>query len=208
MLKALYDYAVSHELSLPDGYVRKTVAAYITFSTKNQEYVGIRCAEKGQEWEISCPDIGSLANSKEKSNIIVEKRSVVIPDAPNAKSNFFRQALEKLGTLDADAMCCVERLSSSELIDKINQLLDENKIKPANRISFMVDGYMCLPHLCLYIGRLQTGVVIKVPLRGTILVMMRTKYQTETLQTTMRYSIPHQITKLLLHTTHLRSMAR
>lgn len=140
MLKALYDYAVSHELSLPDGYVRKTVAAYITFSTKNQGYVGIRCAEKGQEWEISCPDIGSLANSKEKSNIIVEKRSVVIPDAPNAKSNFFRQALEKLGAVDADAMCCVERLSSFELIDKINQLLDENKIKPANRISFMVDG--------------------------------------------------------------------
>lgn len=140
MLKALYDYAVSHELSLPDGYVRKTVAAYITFSTKNQAYVGIRSAEKGQEWEISCPDIGSLANSKEKSNIIVEKRSVVIPDTPNAKSNFFRQALEKLGNWDADAMCCVERLSSSELIDKINQLLDENKIKPANRISFMVDG--------------------------------------------------------------------
>ena len=33
MLNALYDYAVRHELSLPDGYAKKTVAAYISFST-------------------------------------------------------------------------------------------------------------------------------------------------------------------------------
>ena len=137
MLNALYDYAIRHELSLPDGYTKKTVAAYISFSTEKSDYVDI---QKGAEWESACPDIGSLANSKEKSNIIVEKRSVVIPDADNAKSAFFRNALVKFGQIDADAALCAEKLTQEVVLKQINQLLDENKIKPANRISFMVDG--------------------------------------------------------------------
>lgn len=137
MLNALYDYAVRHELSLPDGYAKKTVAAYISFSTDAPDYVGI---QMGTEREIACPDIGSLANSKEKSNIIVEKRSVVIPDADNVKSAFFYNALARFGQVDADAALCAEKLTQEAVLKQINQLLDENKIKAANRISFMVDG--------------------------------------------------------------------
>lgn len=137
MLNALYDYAVRHELSLPDGYAKKTVAAYISFSSTVDEYVEIHM---GDDREIPCPDIGSLANGKEKSNIIVEKRSVVIPDEENAKSNFFRNALVELGQVEPDAALCAEKLSNADILEKIRLRLDENKIKPANRISFMVDG--------------------------------------------------------------------
>lgn len=137
MLNALCDYAVRHELSLPDGYSKKTVAAYISFSSKAADYVEIYM---GDDREIPCPNIGSLANGKEKSNIIVEKRSVVIPEAENAKSTFFRNALVQLGQVDPDAALCAEKLGSNDVLEKIRILLDENKIKPANRVSFMVDG--------------------------------------------------------------------
>ena len=137
MLNALYDYAVRHELSLPDGYAKKTVAAYISFSSKVDDYVEIHM---GDDREIPCPDIGSLANGKEKSNIIVEKRSVVIPDEENAKSTFFHNALVALGQVEEDAALCADKLSNADILEKIRARLDENKIKPANRISFMVDG--------------------------------------------------------------------
>lgn len=137
MLNALYDYAVRHELSLPDGYAKKTVAAYISFSTEAPEYVGIHL---GDDREIACPDIGGLAKGTEKSNIIVEKRSVVIPEAENAKSTFFRNALAGFGQVDADAALCAQKLSDETVLEQIRVLLDESKIKAANRISFMVDG--------------------------------------------------------------------
>lgn len=137
MLKALYDYAVSHDLALPDGYAKKTVAAYIMFSSEAPEFIEIWM---GDDCAIACPDIGSLANGKEKSNIIVEKRSVVIPEQENAKSNFFRSALAELGEVDADAKLCAEKLSDPEMVQRIREKLDEHKIKPANRISFRVDG--------------------------------------------------------------------
>lgn len=136
MLKALYDYAVVHDLSLPDGYVKKTVSAYIMFSSETPDFVGIWM---GDDREIACPDIGSLANGKEKSNIIVEKRSVVIPDEANAKSDFFRNALVQFGEVDSDASLCAAKISDADTLQRIRALLNENKIKPANRISFMVD---------------------------------------------------------------------
>ena len=146
MLKALYDYAVSHQLILPEGYVNKTVAAYIMFSSSAPDFVEVFM---GNTSDIPCPDIGSLANGKEKCNIIAEKRSVVIPDEANAKSSFFRAALEELGQTDSDAKLCAEKLSDEAMLPKIREKLDAAKIKPANRISFMVDDRRLLdsPHL-------------------------------------------------------------
>lgn len=158
MLNALYDYAVRHELSLPDGYAKKTVAAYISFSSKVDDYVEIHMGDDG---EIPCPDIGSLANGKEKSNIIVEKRSVVIPDEENAKSTFFRNALVELGQVEPDAALCAEKLSNADILEKIRARLDENKIKPANRISFMVDGRKLhnSPHLLEWWKNWRQGIM-------------------------------------------------
>ena len=137
MLKALYDYALSHELALPEGYVKKTVAAYIMFSSEAPDFIEIWM---GDDLPIPCPDIGSLAKGKDKSNIIVEKRSVVIPDAENAKSRFFLTALARLGEVDQDARLCAEKLATPEILQNIREKLDQNKIKPTNRISFMVDS--------------------------------------------------------------------
>ncbi|MBQ9082966.1 MAG: type I-C CRISPR-associated protein Cas8c/Csd1 [Clostridia bacterium] len=137
MLKALYDYAIAHELSLPDGYAKKTVAAYIAFSSVNPDFVDIYL---GGDDPIACPDIGSLANGKDKSNIIVEKRSVVIAEENSAKHDFFWTAMQDFGKVEPDAALCVERMSNSRICQQAVQALDKNKIKATQRISFVVDG--------------------------------------------------------------------
>lgn len=136
MLKALYDYALRHDLALPPGYVSKTVKAYIALSTTS-DYLGI---VMGDDAPIPCPDIGSLANSKDKSNVIVEKRSVAIPDEPTAKSEFFRNALKSAAETEPMLNICADALLDPDRSRRIRSLLDENKIKASDRISFQVDG--------------------------------------------------------------------
>ena len=181
MLNALYDYAVRHELSLPDGYAKKTVAAYISFSSKVEDYVEIHM---GDDRKIPCPDIGSLANGKEKSNIIVEKRSVVIPDEENAKSTFFHNALVALGQVEEDAALCADKLSNADILEKIRARLDENKIKPANRISFIVDGRKLhnSPHLLEWWKNWRQGIMP--PKKGDLAPCLITGELTTPLATT------------------------
>ena len=61
MLKALYDYAVQNGLTLPPGFVNKKLRAYILLSASG-DYLGIETAED----TLPCPDVGSLANGKDK----------------------------------------------------------------------------------------------------------------------------------------------
>lgn len=137
MLKALYDYALSHGLSLPDGYVKKTVAAYIMFSSASPDFVEVWVNDAQA---VPCPDVGSLANGKDKCNIIVEKRSIVIPEENTTKSRFFRHSLEQFGEIEADAKLCSEKLAEPDTLQVIREKLDLCKIKPSDRVSFMVDS--------------------------------------------------------------------
>ena len=75
MLKALYDYAQRMNLVLPAGYVPKTIKAFLCL-TRDGRFVGVRMDGVNL---FRCPDIGSLANGTEKSNLLAEKRSVVLP---------------------------------------------------------------------------------------------------------------------------------
>lgn len=89
MLKALYDYGVRRQLALPPGFAGKTMKAYISLS-ESDDHVSVYL---GGDEPVPCPDIGSLANGKDKSNVLAEKRSVVIPEEPGSKSTFFLEAL-------------------------------------------------------------------------------------------------------------------
>ena len=80
MLKALYDYGLRRQLTLPPGFIEKTVKAYISLSEDNDR-VSIYL---GDDEQLPCPDMGSLAQGRDKCNVLVEKRSIVIPDAPNS----------------------------------------------------------------------------------------------------------------------------
>lgn len=136
MLKALYDYAVSHDLTVPPGYSSKTVKAWISLS-QSSDYVGVHI---GDDTPVIAPDIGSKANGTTKSNVIVEKRSVILPEKANAKSEFYLSTLKEAANFEPRLSICVKALESSETCDSIRKALDREKIKEGDRISFMIDG--------------------------------------------------------------------
>ena len=137
MLKALYDYAISHNLSLPPGFTPKTIKAYIDLDSRAEDYVGIFL---GDSEAVPCPDIGSLANGTDKCNALVEKLSVVFPERPTAKSVFFLDALKSAAEAEPALQICVSALENEEIQGHILQQLREKKVKPTDRISFRVDG--------------------------------------------------------------------
>lgn len=112
MLRALYDYAVREDLTLPPGYVNKTIKAYISLYADGS-YQGV---EMGDANPLPCPDIGSLANGTDKSNVLVEKSSLVLPEAPNAKSDFFLKALIDAGTQEPTAALCAAALQNEAVL--------------------------------------------------------------------------------------------
>jgi CRISPR-associated protein Csd1 len=136
MLNALYQYAIRNDLTLAPGCVNKTIKAYIQVDSQS-DYVGLFL---GDDAALPCPDIGSLANGTEKSNVLVEKRSVVIPKEPTVKSQYFLDALRSAAQ-DVPALCrCVAALEHPETAQQLRDQLDQNHIKDSDRISFMVDG--------------------------------------------------------------------
>ena len=136
MLRALYDYGIRRQLALPPGFVRKPIKAYISLS-EGDDRISIYL---GDGEAVPCPDIGSLANSKDKSNVLAEKRSVVIPEQPGAKSTFFLEALRAASEAEPLLAVCVRALETPEIASAIRAELDRAKIKPGDRISFRVNG--------------------------------------------------------------------
>lgn len=136
MLKALYDYAQRMNLSLPAGYAKKTIKAFLCL-TRDGRFTGVRIDGENL---FCCPDIGSLANGTDKSNLLTEKLSVVFPPKPTLKSQFFREGLKDLGTLEPLAKTCWSALEDPGCYAEMVTALEQHKIKPADRISFMVDN--------------------------------------------------------------------
>lgn len=146
MLKALYDYGVRKKLTLPAGYVNKTVKAYVLLY-EDGTFQDIELADKTA---VPAPDIGSLANGKDKSNVLMEKRSVVIPAEPTPKSEFFLGALKDGGKTIPMLAACAAALENKETADAIRSRLTEKKIKDSDRISFKVAFQSILfnPEVC------------------------------------------------------------
>ena len=140
MLKALYDYGIRHQLALPPGFVGKTIKAYISLS-ESGSHVSVYL---GDDQPVPCPDIGSLANGKDKSNVLAEKRSVVIPEQEGSKSTFFLEALRSASEEEPLLKVCVHALETPEIAAAIRAELDRAKIKPGDRISFRVNGQSIL----------------------------------------------------------------
>lgn len=140
MLKSLYDYALRNDLTLPPGYVNKTVKAYILLHGDGS----FQDVEIHDNEVVAAPDIGSLANGTDKSNVLLEKRSVVIPDAETKKSGFFLEALIDGGREEPMLKTCADALQDAQIRETIRTRLDEKKIKPSDRISFKVDYHSIL----------------------------------------------------------------
>ena len=139
MLKALYDYAVKNDLALPPGFVNKPIRAYILLA-EDGHYLGI---EQCENEELPCPDIGSMANSKDKCNILAEKLSCVVVDpqaGENVKNQFFRQTLHDGASTEPKLALCLRALEDQEVATLILEECKKRKLKGMDRISFKVGG--------------------------------------------------------------------
>lgn len=142
MLKALYDYALREDLILPAGYVKKNVRAYVSLS-KNGEFLGIM---PGQEEKVPCPDIGSMANSGDKCNVLAEKRCILFPGDEKqqekyaAKAAYFRETMADAAKVEPRLALCLNAMSDADIVAAVSTQLDQMKLDGAKVISFMVDG--------------------------------------------------------------------
>lgn len=135
MMRALYDYARRMELTLPAGYAEKTIKAFLCL-TRGGQFVGVRMDGVNS---FRCPDIGSLANGTDKSNLLVEKFIVVFPPEPTPKSRFFREGLNDLATLEPLAAACCKALEDPRCCADMAAALEQHKVKPSDRVSFLVE---------------------------------------------------------------------
>lgn len=135
MLKALYEYGIRNGLYTPPGFVRKSIRAYICLSGSG-DYLGI---EKCESESLICPDIGTMANSPDKCNPLAEKAGIVIW-GDGSKAEYFRSLLREGENAAPVLSVCLRVLESPEITAHIRNDADARKIKPIDRVSFLVDG--------------------------------------------------------------------
>lgn len=141
MLKALYDYGIHNHLTLPPGLIKKQIRGYIVLS-KDGEYLTV---EKCENETQPCPDIGSLANGKDKCNVLAEKSSVIlfVPEKEedrSAKNEFFKKALADGAEEVPEFSLCLKVLEDEQTLRAIQAEANQRKIKGIDRISFKIDG--------------------------------------------------------------------
>ena len=146
MLRALYDYAVQEQLTLPAGYVKKNVRAYVSLA-KDGRFLGIM---PGSAEKVPCPDIGSMANSGDKCNVLAEKRCILFPadekqrEKYAAKASYFRSALADAARAEPALELCLNAMEDKETAAAVSAELDKLKLDGTKVISFMVDGQSVL----------------------------------------------------------------
>ena len=136
MLKPLYDYAMRYQLLPPPGMVKKTVKAWVCLGA-NGTFLGVR--QDGED-EYFCPDIGSLANGKDKCNVLVEKYEVVFwKDTPESKveqreegkkpkdntlkHRYFLASLQQAAQKAPELSACVHLLEDETCCEQVRQEL-------------------------------------------------------------------------------------
>lgn len=135
MLKALYDYGIRNNLTIPPGFIRKNIRAYICLSDSGG-FLGIELC--GKDEEQICPDIGSKAKGGDKCNPLAEKLSVVLGD-DGKKPEYFRELL-RVGSDCAPCLrICLNALEDKELFSQIVREAQLRKLSAGDRISFRVD---------------------------------------------------------------------
>ena len=153
MLRPLYDYAMRYQLLPPPGMVKKTVKAWVCLGA-NGTFLGVR--QDGED-EYFCPDIGSLANGKDKCNVLVEKYEVVFwKDTPESKveqreegkkpkdntlkHRYFLASLQQAAQKVPEFSVCVHLLEDETCCEQVRQELMRLKLKPSDRVSFEIAG--------------------------------------------------------------------
>lgn len=140
MLKELYDYALENDLILPAGFIKKKVHAYVLLA-KDGKFLGIM---PGQEEKVPCPDIGSMTHSRDKCNVLAEKRSILFPSEDTPKAAYFRETMAEAAKAEPRLALCLKALKDAGIANAVSAQLDQMKLNGDKVISFMVDGQSIL----------------------------------------------------------------
>lgn len=140
MLKELYDYALENDLILPAGFIKKKVHAYVLLA-KDGKFLGVL---PGQEEKVPCPDIGSMAQSRDKCNVLAEKRSILFPSEDTPKAAYFRETMAEAAKAEPRLALCLNALKNAGIANAVSAQLDQMKLDGTKVISFMVDGQSIL----------------------------------------------------------------
>lgn len=135
MLKELYDYAFKNALEVIPGFKSKRLKAYISLAADGT-FLGVQLSS---EKKTMCPELGSMKNGPEKSNVMAEKADVVLCLDPKriAKHEFFKNALLSAGEYDEDLKLCVNALENQ--LEEIKQAFEKSTVSGNDIISFRVN---------------------------------------------------------------------
>lgn len=136
MLYELYEYAIKNHLAARPGFKPKHVKAYVCLSVHGE----FLCIDPGPEDTTICPDMGSMAQGATKCNVLVEKRLIPLSNEKPQKHSFYMEALKEAAAKISLAAVLEAVLADQSKVERINQSLDEQKIKPGDIIGFKVDG--------------------------------------------------------------------
>lgn len=146
MLHELYQYAIDHELAAQPGFKPKKVKAYVSIS-HDGEFLAVVPREKDAPL-VYAPDIGSAANGTRYCNFLIEKAKIplkIIEDEEkdkniSTKHDFYLSMLEEGGEYEPKFLVLSQALRDDDIRERIAEELSRQKLKPADPISFHVDG--------------------------------------------------------------------
>lgn len=138
MLKEIFDYGIKAKILSPVGFKQKNIKAYILLNSIG-EFIAIDAGPKEKQL---CPDIGSMAQGRDKCNILVEKAEIVLnlTEKNQTKHNFFLSALEDGSKSDSLFAVCLKALKDEDTRRIIIEQLVEKKYKGADSVGFKVDN--------------------------------------------------------------------
>lgn len=148
MLETLYKYANENSLAVKPGFKTKKIKYYISFSLCG-DFISFDMVEDDSNQPM-CPDIGSLANGRTKSNIIAEKAEVIL-NLPQQqkdgtliykreeKQKFYMDALKEASEYDPLFKSAV--IGFEKNADKIKETFKTlSKAKEGDILSIKVNG--------------------------------------------------------------------
>ena len=142
MLNELYRYAVDHGVPYRAGFVAKKPDWYL-WITGDGKFQDILPAGENIE-EVLTPDVGSLANSTEYCNPLIEKASILIGKSleQNAekKREFFLRCLEDGSRYEPLFGIAARALENEAFRTAVIRRLEEEKIKRDIFLGLCVDG--------------------------------------------------------------------
>lgn len=147
MLTELYQYALDNSLIARPGFKPKRVRAYLMLSAQGA-FLGVNLRDKKAE-PVFAPDIGAAANGTRYCNPLVEKAKIPLKIVEDEKADknvptkhdFYRSMLNSGAAFEPRFAVIARALEHDDTRNFMIQALADEKLKPADPVGFMVDGY-------------------------------------------------------------------